>query len=118
MYLQIIKNNQQKLTLRVLTSSVRSLSRAPNHAQYAQTVESTYVDKEWHSAMPYESIPGPTKWDFIRGFAPGGKYAKLSLPQMIEKFQKDYGDIMKIPSLFKRPGYVFTFDPNDFEKVQ
>lgn len=117
MYSLIIKSNQLKSTIKVLNISLRELSQSSSHAQYTQTVDSKYIDKEWNSAMPYEKIPGPTKWDFIKGFAPGGKYSKLSLPQMVDMFQEDYGDIMKIPSVFKRPGYVFSFDPNDFEKV-
>lgn len=30
------------------------------------------IDQEWDAALPYESIPGPSKYTLIRGFAPGG----------------------------------------------
>lgn len=32
------------------------------------------LDGEWDTALPYSSIPGPSKYATIRGFAPGGNF--------------------------------------------
>lgn len=36
------------------------------------------INAEWDTSLPYESIPGPSKYALVRGFSPGGSFHTLS----------------------------------------
>lgn len=118
MYLHIIRN-QFKTSFKFWNSSVRNLSVNSINSQSVQaaTAQSTYIDREWDNALPFEKIPGPSAWKLFRAFLPGGRYHDLDMPDMAKKLYEDYGDIMHFPGMFDRSGFVFVYDPSDFEKV-
>ncbi|XP_055371146.1 cytochrome P450 CYP12A2-like [Condylostylus longicornis] len=72
---------------------------------------------EWESAKPYESIPGPGKWSLLRSFLPGGKFHNKSRVYISETLHHKYGEIVKIPGMFKEKDVIFTFNANYFEKT-
>lgn len=41
------------------------------------------IDPEWDAALPYNSIPGPSKYALIRGFSPGGKCLDCNSASMV-----------------------------------
>ncbi|KAG4080699.1 hypothetical protein HA402_013229 [Bradysia odoriphaga] len=72
---------------------------------------------EWNNAKPFSSLPGPSKFELLRSFLPGGKYHNLHFFEMNKALYKDYGTIFKFPGLFGKPDKIFTFDPKDMETV-
>lgn len=78
---------------------------------------STQVNVELKDAKPYESIPGPKVLQFLRMMAPGGRYHKLELNEIVETFRKDYGNIAKFPGFMGQRPMVMTFLPEEIEKV-
>lgn len=86
-------------------------------AQPASYVADNIVDPEWTSAKPYKSIPGPTKWQLITGFAKGGRYTGLNMVEIHRLMRKDFGTIFRMPGMMGRKDIVMSFDPLDFEKV-
>lgn len=58
-----------------------------------------------------------SKFQFIRSFLPGGKYAKLDSAQFIEAFKIDLGHVSRMPGFFGTQETVLTHNVEDFEKV-
>ncbi|XP_055923884.1 cytochrome P450 CYP12A2-like [Eupeodes corollae] len=90
------------------------------HIETSTTVkkcESTSESEEWLNARPFESIPGPSKFALLKAFMPGGRYYKKPLPEVNRIYRKDYGEIFMLPGLFGKRNVVFSFDPEDYQKV-
>lgn len=118
MYIQnAIKYQLNSSSTRIVYSFCRNLSRDSNRVSSAQATQSIYVDKEWENALPFEKIPGPKVWDFVKGFMPGGKYRNLDMVQLSKQFNDKYGGIWRIPGIFDRPNFVIVNDPDDFAKI-
>ncbi|XP_055324108.1 cytochrome P450 CYP12A2-like isoform X2 [Sitodiplosis mosellana] len=75
------------------------------------------LDAEWETALPYKRMPGPSKYELLRGFSPGGKYHDLQIVDMHRAMRRDFGDVVRIPGLLGRADTVLTFKPSIFEKV-
>lgn len=84
--------------------------------RFSSTASSS-TEIEWGKAKPYSQIPGPSAFGLIRGFVPGGKYYKMNAVDLSIKLQNEYGVLAKFPGLFGQRDMIFTFDPNDIEKV-
>lgn len=69
------------------------------------------------SARPYEEIPGPSKFQLIRGFLPGGKFQGDSLKEFTKKCREEYGDLFKLPGTFGVKGMVMSYNPDHYEKI-
>lgn len=48
---------------------------------------------------------------------PGGRYHKLTMTEMMNKFREDFGPILRLPGSFGRKDLVMVFSPDDIEKV-
>ncbi|XP_055847821.1 cytochrome P450 CYP12A2-like [Episyrphus balteatus] len=70
--------------------------------------------QEWLNAKPTNEIPGPTVYNMIRGFMPGGEYYKMSLNDFTLAGRKKYGDIFMLPAMLGRSSMLMVFNPNDF----
>ncbi|CAO1429463.1 unnamed protein product [Diamesa hyperborea] len=93
----------------------RSTNALPN-CRLSSTLPSAIAD-DYQSASVYESVPGPSQFELIRGFLPGGKFQNVPLTDFIAKLHNDYGKLVKIPKMLGKPEIVFTNDPNDIEMV-
>ncbi|XP_055371510.1 uncharacterized protein LOC129605645 [Condylostylus longicornis] len=83
-----------------------------------ETEPKNYIENlDWNSAIPYEQIPGPSKWKILNYFLPGGKFYKKPRHYISKALQEEYGEIVKIPGSFKQKDAVFVFNPNYFEKI-
>ncbi|KAG4074603.1 hypothetical protein HA402_004474 [Bradysia odoriphaga] len=71
----------------------------------------------WDTAKPYSSIPGPSKLELIKLFAPGGQFHKANFLEVNKAVYKKYGPIVKFDGLFGNHDNVFIFDPKDIETV-
>uniref|UniRef100_A0A1B0CKT8 Cytochrome n=1 Tax=Lutzomyia longipalpis TaxID=7200 RepID=A0A1B0CKT8_LUTLO len=81
------------------------------------TVNIPYGDLNWKAAKPYESIPGPTTYELIRGFLAGGQYSGVSMSEVHKKMRNLYGPIYRLKGTFGKGDIVLVFDPKDFEVV-
>lgn len=108
---------QLKPSLRILNNTIRNVTSVAVPKKPVPAVHSVYIDKEWDTALPFKNIPGPSKLSLAFAFLPGGKYYNIDMVNMTTMFNAEYGEIMKFPDMFGRPGFVFVYDPNDFEKV-
>lgn len=78
---------------------------------------SVNTSQSWKDAKPYNKIPGPSTFEFIKGFMPGGKYQKLNIIELTQRIQKDYGNLAKFPGILGQKDMIFTFHPNDIETI-
>uniref|UniRef100_A0A2M3ZBT6 Putative cytochrome n=1 Tax=Anopheles braziliensis TaxID=58242 RepID=A0A2M3ZBT6_9DIPT len=101
---------------RVSSGSWRFVSIHPKRYQSVQAAQSV-IDQEWESARPYESIPGPSFLDLIKGFRREEHKGDLPLLALFNQFRKDYGDLVRMKGVLGKPDIVFSFNPQDFEKV-
>ncbi|KFB35467.1 cytochrome P450 CYP12F4 [Anopheles sinensis] len=74
-------------------------------------------DPEWDNALPYESIPSPSLFGFLKEFGPFGKYKNATLYDINLRMRELYGPIIRMKGQFGREDIVLTFNPEDFEKV-
>lgn len=74
-------------------------------------------DPEWENALPFEKIPGPGRYELIRGFLKGGVYYNLPIVEMHRALRSKYGDILVLPGMLGRDPMLLTFSPVIFEKV-
>lgn len=101
--------------IQVLKSSPCTVNRLVRSASTSLSAPPT--EAEWKSAKPYKDVPGPKFFEFIRAFLPGGKYATLTVVNLSNKLQEEFGDLVKFPGLFGQREMLFTFDANDVEKI-
>lgn len=77
-----------------------------------------YPQSEGDSApLPYERVPGPSKWTLPLMFFPGGKLHNVGLVDMHSVLRKSYGDIVIFKGYLGERDTVITYNPKDFEKV-
>lgn len=71
----------------------------------------------WEKAKLYNEIPTMNKFQFIRSFLPGGKYAKMDTTRLFEALKADLGNISRLPGFFGKKETVLTHNVEDFEIV-
>lgn len=69
------------------------------------------------NAKPYDALPGPSKYQLIRGVLPGGMFYGHSLKEFGTICRAKYGDLFKMPGVFGNPPIVMSFNPDHFEKI-
>ncbi|XP_059614943.1 probable cytochrome P450 12b2, mitochondrial [Phlebotomus argentipes] len=75
------------------------------------------IEDNWSMAKPYESIPGPSAFNMIRSFMPGGRFSSLQFSEVSRALSAEYGPIFKIKGAFGRKDVIVVVDPKDFETV-
>lgn len=101
----------------MLRASRKAIVPAQNRFLRCASSSAPSTDVEWKNAKPFQQVPGPTALGMVRAFLPGGKYHKLNVVELSNKMNAEYGEIAKFPGLFGQRDMIFTFDPNDVEKV-
>lgn len=95
-----------------------SYSQFGNRSLSAQAAVSfKRSDEEYANAIPFDEIPGPSKFELLRSFMPGGKFHNTSIIDIQKSMRKEYGDFYKMPGLFGQNTLVTTFDPVDVEYI-
>lgn len=69
------------------------------------------------NVKPFEELPGPTKYQLIRGVLPGGMFHNKSLKEFGNVCREKYGNIFRIPGTFGIPSIIMSFDPDHYEKI-
>ncbi|XP_055713441.1 probable cytochrome P450 12b2, mitochondrial [Phlebotomus papatasi] len=72
---------------------------------------------EGDTARQYHEIPGPSTFQLVRSFLPGGKYYKKDFAEFLSTLRHEYGDISKIPGVFGKDDAILLYDPEDFKTV-
>lgn len=75
------------------------------------------LDEEWLKARPFSELPGPTTFELLSKYLPGGKLHNSNLIDFYKFFRDQYGDISMIKGIMGKPDIVFTYNPVDIEKV-
>ncbi|XP_058818870.1 cytochrome P450 CYP12A2-like [Topomyia yanbarensis] len=96
---------------------IRLQSTQAQPAAVTASAQESNVDPEWETALPFDRIPGPSLWQMMKNFAPGGRYHNVTLPVMHKYFQEDFGSLIHMPGLFGRKDILLSFNPDDFEKL-
>lgn len=95
---------------------VKLPSRCAHLSRFSSSVASP--ESQWQNAKPYSEVPGPQNgFQLLKLLGPGGKYSKLPLDQLVQRFHDDFGTIAKFPGLLGTKPMVITFLPEDIEKV-
>lgn len=76
-----------------------------------------HTEEEYANAIPFEEIPGLTRFELIRRFIPGGKFHNMSVIDIQIKMRQEFGEFYKMPGMFGQNNLVTTFDPKDVEFI-
>ncbi|XP_055902448.1 cytochrome P450 CYP12A2-like [Eupeodes corollae] len=79
-----------------------------------ETINDVTQSQEWSQAKPFTTIPGPTKFQLIRGFLPGGVFHKTSLNDFAVLVRQMYGDLALVPGVFGKKDILMSYNPDDF----
>ncbi|XP_036324712.1 cytochrome P450 CYP12A2-like [Rhagoletis pomonella] len=94
--------------------SATSMRRYATAAPQAQISETVSTADALENARPFSEIPGPSKYELIRGFMPGGEYSKITFTEATRIMQKKYGSIFHFPALFGKPEIIMDLNPLDY----
>ncbi|XP_061396029.1 probable cytochrome P450 12c1, mitochondrial [Musca vetustissima] len=95
-------------------------STAVNVKPSAIPLDNSYTStlaEEWQEAKPFSSIPGPSKFQMIRGFMRGGDFHDMPFTEFMQECRRRYGDIYLLPGMFGQNTNLITFNLNDYEKI-
>lgn len=74
-------------------------------------------DGEYVNAIPFEEVPGLSKFELLRRFIPGGKFHNVSIIDIQKNLRQEFGDFYKMPGMFGQSDMLTVFDPNDVEFI-
>ncbi|KAL7045081.1 hypothetical protein ACKWTF_002150 [Chironomus riparius] len=69
------------------------------------------------NAKKFVDIPRMKRWEIVLRFLPKGKYYGLGLNEMHRMINEEYGNIVKMPSLFGKPEMIFSYNDSDNETI-
>ncbi|KAL5280276.1 hypothetical protein ACFFRR_004322 [Megaselia abdita] len=101
-----------------MLSSRKVLTNLPSSfilCRYSTKAKIDYSISE--KAKPYKEIPGPTRYQLIRGVLPGGIFHGRSLKDFSNILREKHGDLIKLPGTFGNPDIVISYNPDHFEKI-
>lgn len=91
----------------LLTNSLKLIRRLS--AQVAASFKPS--DDEFAKAIPFEEIPGLSKFDLMRRFLPGGKFHNASIIDIQQGMQNEFGDFNRMPGMFGQKDVLTVYDP-------
>lgn len=74
-------------------------------------------DEEYANAIPFEEMPGLSKFELIKRFLPGGKFHNMSVVDIQRRLRDELGDFYRLPGMFGQTTSLTTFDAEDVEFV-
>uniref|UniRef100_A0A0A1XC16 Probable cytochrome P450 12e1, mitochondrial n=1 Tax=Zeugodacus cucurbitae TaxID=28588 RepID=A0A0A1XC16_ZEUCU len=66
------------------------------------------------NARPFKELPGPSKYEIIRGFMLGGEFYKKTFSEAITQLSEKYGRLFHFPAMFGKPEMVIALNPADY----
>uniref|UniRef100_A0A1I8Q7H4 Cytochrome P450 n=1 Tax=Stomoxys calcitrans TaxID=35570 RepID=A0A1I8Q7H4_STOCA len=88
----------------------------PDHSNLENSYASD-LQKEWQQAKPFSAVPGPSRFQMIRGFMKGGEFHDKPFDVLLRLFRSRYGDIFLIPGMFGQNTHMVSFNLADHEKI-
>ncbi|XP_032592858.1 probable cytochrome P450 12e1, mitochondrial [Drosophila grimshawi] len=82
-------HGQREISVRILQAGRAFATKG------AAGLDATPLDQ----AKPYSEIPGPSRFNFIRSFLPGGRYSNKPVHKMFLDMNKRFGDIFRMPGI-------------------
>lgn len=113
----MLKSNSSVILKMANVVGPRSLLLSSNVHSAAAVPAEILNEESWATARPYKDVPGPTKWDLVKFFRPGGTLSNKNFADVQEELQKRYGNIVKLPGFLGKDDVVFVYEPEDMEKV-
>ncbi|XP_055847822.1 cytochrome P450 CYP12A2-like [Episyrphus balteatus] len=89
-------------------------SIAQLNVKIVDTINDANLAEEWAKAKPFSEVPGPNKFQLIRGFLPGGAFHKKSMNDWALINRQLYGDLVRVPGVFGKKDILLSFNPDDF----
>lgn len=78
----------------------------------------TFSDDDYERARPFREIPGPSGLKFLANIAfPWGRYYGKDMVGIFKELQKEYGDVVRFPSVMGRAPMYFVCDPEEAEVI-
>jgi hypothetical protein len=84
---------------------------------FSSAASSITSNHDVQNSKPFSQIPTMSALKLVTRNLPGGKYHKKTLKEVQEMFLDEFGPIMRMPSVFRNPEMIFTFNADDCEKV-
>lgn len=81
------------------------------------TVESTTLKDEYAKALPFNEIPGLSKFELVKRFMVGGKFHNVDLSDVFRSLRAELGDFYRLPGIFGQTDTLTTYDADDVEFV-
>lgn len=95
------------------TAGRRSMAACP-----VTTTDPAGPPPDWHSAKPYTSIPGPTRWQYFKLFRPGGALHTVDDQLSIQRYlHAQYGPLARLPGFLGQRDIVYSFDPSQWPTI-
>ncbi|XP_018788367.1 PREDICTED: probable cytochrome P450 12e1, mitochondrial [Bactrocera latifrons] len=66
------------------------------------------------NARPFKEIPGPSRYEIVRGFMLGGEFYKKTFTEAVIQLSEKYGRLFHFPALFGNPEMVLALNPADY----
>lgn len=74
-------------------------------------------DDDVTKALPFEEIPGLSRFELLKRFLPGGKFRNLDLIKIQQSMRSELGDFYRLPGMFGQTEILTLYDPKDVEFV-
>lgn len=93
------------------------LSSSAHYAAAAPISAEAVIDESWATARPYKDVPGPSLFDVVKLFRPGGSFKDKHFSDIQEELKNRYGNLVKMPGFLGKKDVLFVYEPEDFEKI-
>uniref|UniRef100_W8B5W3 Cytochrome P450 CYP12A2 n=1 Tax=Ceratitis capitata TaxID=7213 RepID=W8B5W3_CERCA len=75
------------------------------------------VNENLENARPFKELPGPSKYEIIRGSMLGGEYHNKTYVETLNLLSQKYGLLFRFPALFGKPEMVMALNPADYTTI-
>ncbi|CAD6992841.1 cytochrome P450 CYP12A2-like [Ceratitis capitata] len=97
---------------RLSAKSLRSYAVAPQAQE--QINDTPYSADALENARPYSELSGPSAYEVIRGFLPGGEFYKKPFIEGMMEFSLRYGELFRFPAMLGKPEMLMDLNPADY----
>ncbi|XP_075161396.1 putative cytochrome P450 12c1, mitochondrial isoform X2 [Haematobia irritans] len=116
----LFKKHNRKIIFKGFWAFRQSLTCSTFKSSIPESSENSYVGKlkqEWHLAKPFTNVPGPSKFQMLRGFLKGGDFHGKSFENVMRLCRQRYGDLYLLPGMFGQNTNLISFNLDDHMKV-
>lgn len=74
-------------------------------------------EDEFANAIPYDQIPGLSKFEYIRRYLPGGKYHNAKFGDIQKSMRDEFGEFYRLPGVFGQNSVIVALHADDIEFI-